>query len=46
MSFQLKNVWVTYQRAMMTLFYDMMHTKIEVYTDDMIAIFKKGGHHV
>ena len=26
-----------YQRAMMTLFHDMMHKEIEVYVDDMIA---------
>ena len=27
----------TYQRAMTTLFHDMMHKEIEVYVDDMIA---------
>jgi len=37
MSFGLKNVGATYQRAMVTLFHDMMHKEIEVYVDDMIA---------
>ena len=37
MPFGLKNVWATYQIAMVTLFHDMMHKEIEVYVDDMIA---------
>ncbi|KAK5770253.1 hypothetical protein PVK06_046403 [Gossypium arboreum] len=37
MPFGLKNAGATYQRAMVTLFYDMMHKEIEVYVDDMIA---------
>jgi hypothetical protein len=37
MPFGLKNVGATYQRAMTTLFHDMMHKEIEVYVDDMIA---------
>ena len=37
MSFGLKNAGATYQRAMITLFHDMMHKEIEVYVDDMIA---------
>jgi len=37
MSFRLKNARATYQRAMVTLFHDMMHKEIEVYVDDMIA---------
>ena len=37
MPFGLKNAGATYQRAMVTLFHDMMHKKIEVYVDDMIA---------
>ena len=36
MPFGLKNVGATYQRAMVTLFHDMMQ-EIEVYVDDMIA---------
>ena len=35
--FGLKNTGATYQRAMVTLFHDMMHKEIEVYVDDMIA---------
>ncbi|KAK5835517.1 hypothetical protein PVK06_011208 [Gossypium arboreum] len=37
MPFGLKNEGATYQRAMITLFHDMMHKEIEVYVDDMIA---------
>jgi hypothetical protein len=37
MPFDLKNVGATYQRAMVTLFHDMIHHEIEVYVDDMIA---------
>ena len=37
MPFGLKNTDATYQRAMVTLFHDIMHKEIEVYVDDMIA---------
>ena len=37
MSFRLKNVVATYQRAMVTLFHDMMHQEVEVYIDDILA---------
>uniref|UniRef100_A0A2N9HFP0 Uncharacterized protein n=1 Tax=Fagus sylvatica TaxID=28930 RepID=A0A2N9HFP0_FAGSY len=37
MPFGLKNAGATYQRAMVTLFHDMIHHEIEVYVDDMIA---------
>src|ERR1051325_10651100 len=37
MPFMLKNAGATYQRAMTTLFHDLMHKEIEVYIDDMIA---------
>ena len=33
----MEKVRATYQRTMVTLFYDMMHKEIEVYVDDMIA---------
>src|ERR1044072_3996257 len=33
----LNNADATYQRAMTTLFHDMMHKEIEVYVDDMIV---------
>jgi len=44
-------IWVednraTCQRAMLTLFHDMMHKEIEVYVDDMIAKPKEGENHV
>ena len=39
MPFGLKNAGATYQRAMVTLFHDLMHKEIEVYVDDMIAKF-------
>ena len=35
--FGLKNAGATYQRAMVTLFHDMIHHEIEVYVNDMIA---------
>ena len=41
MSFGLKNVRATYQRAMVTLLHDMMHKEIEVYMDDMVAKSKE-----
>lgn len=37
MPFRLKNVGATYQRAMVSLFHDMIHKEIEVYLDDIIA---------
>ena len=37
MPFGLKNVGATYQRAMVTLFHDMVHREIEVYVNVMIA---------
>lgn len=37
MPFGLKNVGTTYQRAMMTIFHDMMHTFMEDYVDDILA---------
>ena len=46
MPFKLKNVEATYQRAMVTLFHDMMHKEIEVYVDDMIAKSREGEGHV
>ncbi|PKI66986.1 hypothetical protein CRG98_012651 [Punica granatum] len=44
--FGLKNAGATYQRAMVTLFHDMMHKEIEVYIDDMIAKSKEGEDHL
>ncbi|RDX90801.1 hypothetical protein CR513_27308, partial [Mucuna pruriens] len=42
----LKNVRATYQRAMVTLFHDMMHKEVEVYVDDMIAKSKTPRQHI
>ena len=45
MSFGLKNVGATYQRAVTALFYDMMHKEVEVYVDDMMVKLKiREGH--
>lgn len=37
MPFGLKNVGKTYQREMVTIFNDMMHTFMEDYVDDLLA---------
>ncbi|RDX82521.1 Retrovirus-related Pol polyprotein, partial [Mucuna pruriens] len=46
MPFGLKNAGATYQRAMVTLFHDMMHKEIEVYVDDMIAKSRTLKQHI
>ncbi|RDY09552.1 hypothetical protein CR513_06056, partial [Mucuna pruriens] len=46
MSFGFKNIGATYQRAMVTLFHDMMQKEIEVYVDDMIAKSKSPEQHI
>ena len=46
MPFGLKNAGATYQRAMVILFYDMMHKEIEVYVDDMIAKSQREDEHI
>ncbi|PKI35509.1 hypothetical protein CRG98_044100, partial [Punica granatum] len=46
MPFGLKNAGATYQRAMVTLFHDMMHKEIEVYVDDMIAKSREREDHL
>src|SRR4051812_21100872 len=42
----LKNAGATYQRAMATLFHDMMHKEIEVYVDGMIAKSSTEEEHI
>lgn len=42
----LKNASATYQWVMVMLFHDMMHKKIEVYVDDMIAKSREGEDHL
>ena len=46
MPFELKNVKATYQRAIMTLFYDMIYKEIRVYVDDIIDKSKREEDHV
>ncbi|KAK9025034.1 hypothetical protein V6N11_064935 [Hibiscus sabdariffa] len=46
MPFSLKNAGATYQRAMVTLFHDMMHKEMEVYVDDMIAKSQTEDEHI
>ncbi|XP_017640449.1 uncharacterized protein LOC108481891 [Gossypium arboreum] len=46
MPFGLKNTGATYQRAMVTLFHDMMHKEIEVYVENMIAKSRTEKEHI
>ncbi|KAE8715750.1 C2H2 and C2HC zinc fingers superfamily protein [Hibiscus syriacus] len=46
MSFGLKNAGITYQRAMVTLFHEMMHKEIKVYVDDMIVKARTEEEHI
>ena len=46
MPFDLNNAWVTYQRAMVTLFHDMIHKEVEVYVDDLIAKYHTEEDHI
>ena len=46
MPFGLKNAEAAYQRAMVTLFHDMMHKEIEVYVDDVIAKSRENESHI
>ena len=46
MPFKLKNVGVTYQRVMVTLFHDLMHKEIKVYVDDMVSKSPRENEHV
>lgn len=46
MPFSLKNAGVTYQQAMVTLFYDMTHKEIVDYVDDMIAKSRTPKNHL
>jgi len=41
MPFILKNAGATYQRAMQTIFEDMLHGTLECYVDDLVAKLKK-----
>ena len=46
MPFGLKNARAIYQRAMVTLFHDMMHKEIKVYVDDLKAKSQEDESHV
>ena len=46
MPFGLKNVGVTYQRAVTTLLQDLIHKEVEVYVDDMIVKSKDREGHI
>ncbi|RDX89184.1 Retrovirus-related Pol polyprotein, partial [Mucuna pruriens] len=46
MLFGLNNAGATYQRAMVTLFHDMIHKEVEVYMDDMITKSKTPKQHI
>ncbi|XP_057962379.1 uncharacterized protein LOC131153951 [Malania oleifera] len=46
MPFGLKNAGATYQRAMVTLFHDLMHKEVEVYVDNMIVKSRNEKDHV
>ena len=45
MPFGLKNTSATYQRAMTTIFHNMMHQELEDYVDDIVVKSKKRGEH-
>ncbi|XP_075636630.1 uncharacterized protein LOC142608854 [Castanea sativa] len=45
MPFGLKNAGATYQRAMITIFHDMMHREIEDYVDDIVVKSKARENH-
>jgi hypothetical protein len=45
MLFGLRNVGTTYQKAMVTLYHNMMHRKVEVFVDDILAKSKKEEDH-
>ena len=46
MPFGLKNVGVTYQRAMNVIFHDMLSHHMEIYIDDIMVKSKKATEHV
>ncbi|XP_060968195.1 uncharacterized protein LOC133035834 [Cannabis sativa] len=46
MPFGLKNAGATYQRAMTTIFEDMMHNTVECYVDDLVVKTKERTNHL
>ena len=45
MPFVLKSAGATYQRAMQTIFYDMLHKTVKCYIDDLVVKSKKRVEH-
>jgi len=45
MPFGLKNAGATYQRAMQTIFEDMLHKTVECYVDDLVVKSKERLDH-
>ena len=46
MPFGLKNAGATYQRAMQTIFEDMLHKTVECYVDDLVVKSRKRPDHL
>ncbi|XP_028086009.1 uncharacterized protein LOC114286987 [Camellia sinensis] len=46
MPFGLKNAGATYQRAMTTIFHDMLHKSLECYIDDLVVKSKEETSHL
>ncbi|KAL0359906.1 UNVERIFIED_CONTAM: Retrovirus-related Pol polyprotein from transposon.6 [Sesamum angustifolium] len=46
MPFGLKNAGATYQRAMQSIFDDMLHKNVECYVDDLVVKSKKREDHI
>ncbi|KAG9450509.1 hypothetical protein H6P81_010474 [Aristolochia fimbriata] len=46
MSFGLKNVGATYQRAMQNIFDDFLHKRVECYVDDVVVKTKQSSDHL
>ncbi|KAL0451384.1 UNVERIFIED_CONTAM: Transposon Tf2-12 polyprotein [Sesamum latifolium] len=46
MLFRLKNIGVTYQRAMQRIFNDMLHKNVECYVNDLVVKSKKREDHL
>ena len=46
MPFGLKNAGATYQRAMQTIFDDMLHKTVECYVDDLVVKSRKREEHI
>ena len=46
MHFGLKNTRATYQRAMVSMFHDMIHDIVKVYVDEIITKSRKKDDHI